>query len=142
MPLLNQFQVFLGSILFGGVFFFILTMIEGIFQSKYLKLAKILFQGLAFGLLVYFYYSFLKIYTYGKLNIFFFFALFLGVYLYLKFYYRPIRDWSKKLFLKSNKKLDVIILNQKVRIKTLIKKIKGRVKIKKNKKPHVDKIIH
>lgn len=142
MPLLNQFQVFLGSILFGGAFFFILTMIEGVFQSKYLKLAKTLFQGLAFGLLVYFYYSFLKIYTYGKLNIFFFFSLFLGIYLYLKFYYRPIRNWSKKLFSISNKKLDVIILNQKIKIETLIKKIKGRVKIKKNKKPHVDKIIH
>lgn len=101
MDIFQQFQVFLGSIVLGMLFLCLWSLFNAFFYKCRKSIVRLPFETLLFVAMVYLYHLFLVEITDGVLNIFYPLALFIGCYIYQKFYspyINPVFNrWVRKI---------------------------------------------
>ena len=136
MPLLSQFQTFIGSFFLGSFFLFTWTLFNRIFYSQKLFFIRIPFEILLFLLFSKTYYVFLCEYGYGLFNIFYILSLLLGMYFYYRFYAYSFELFFEKVAISLKR---IIIIPFELKIKIFRDKFKNRRKQRKHDKKIIKK---
>ena len=120
MSLFSQFQAFIGSIVLGWVSSLLWIFIETFIKDIKPKIIRLFIETPFFILVLYTYDLFLIHVIDGVLNVFYFLAIIIGIYLYFKFYnkyfssfFNKIKDLIKTkilkpIYLKVNKIKDIL----------------------------------
>ncbi len=127
MPLLNQFQAFMGSILFGALILFSWSAFNRLFYRCRFLIIRLLFEIVFFLITVISYFAFLCNFTEGVLNIFYLLGLALGAFLYYRFYAVYFDNFFEKIAKHIEKN---IIMPCKLKKKKFIAIIRHRKKRK------------
>ena len=133
MDLFSQFQTFIGSIVLGFIFALFFSFFNRLFFKRKHKIIRFILETCLFCSFSYLFYVFLSRYYLGVFNLFFVVALFLGWYLFYKYYAYYFEVFYEKIFFSLSK----AFLTQKLKIKTrydkLFKRRKKHGKVKQNK---------
>ncbi len=137
MSLLQQIQVFLSSIAIAMFFCALYGAFNRIFYRWHGKIRRWVFELLLFLLFAYGYFRVLVILCQAQLNIHYLLALFIGVYLYQRFYAFYVNLWYEKIAIKINKHFFSPLRKQMQKIHVIIKKRREKRKHgkRKEKKP-------
>ena len=134
MNLKQQIQVFLGSIVLGMLFLCIWSLFNSCFYRVKRSIIRLPFETLLFCSFCYCYYRFLIAITSGVLNIFYPLAVFVGCFIYQKFYSRFFNKAFDNMVRKIEKRLKHI--GNKIKLfynkHKLIKRRKKKNEIKKS----------
>ena len=90
MSLKQQFQVFIGTIVISMFYCFIYSVFNSVFYKKHKTIFRFVFELPLFLAFVYIYFIFLVCVCDAILNIHYSLAVFLGVFIYQKYYAKHI----------------------------------------------------
>lgn len=138
MPLLNQFQAFIGSMLFGALLLFSWSAFNRLFYHCKSFFVRLIFEVVFFLISTLFYFSFLCFYTDGVLNIFYILGIFLGALIYYRFYAQHFNRVFESVAKVIEKEIIIPAKLKKQKVIAIIKQKKNR-KEKRNEKESIDK---
>lgn len=138
MTLLQQFQAFIGSILFGGLITFFWSLFNRLFYRFSSKLIRLPFETIFFLICALLYFLFLKHICHAILNIHYLLGLMIGCIIYLSVYAKYINAEQEKVYTVMNNKIfqpfkkrcDIIKARRKERKKRRNEKRKDKKKSK------------
>lgn len=128
MSLLEQFRVFIGTIVISMFFCFIYSIFNRLFYKFHKTIIRFVFETILLILMLYIYFLFLVLICDAKLNIHYLLAALIGVYIYCSFY---AFYFNRYLEIKAKYLYKKYLLPIKIKIDELygiIKKIKRRTK--------------
>lgn len=97
MSLFSQFQAFIGSIVLGWISSLLWIFIETFIKDIKPKILRIFIETPFFIIVFYLYDLFLIHFIDGVLNVFYLFAIVIGVYFYFRFYNKYFSSFFNKI---------------------------------------------
>lgn len=134
MPLLIQFQLFIGLIFITIISCLIILIFNNVFRVRKFNVVRFVFEFFMYVSIAYAYYSFIGYIADGRLNIFYLLSIILGGYIFFKFYYKTIDFYLKDNVLKIKTKFSKAIKLHYKEIggKLMLLKVKGKKRDEKN----------
>ena len=134
MSLLIQFQLFIGLMVITFGICFVILIFNNLFYSKKVIVIRFIFESILYMLFAYLYYAFIGKFASGRLNLFYILSIFMGGFIFFKFYYRVIDIYLKDKICKIKTKIykDIKLHYHSIGGKLSLQKAKRKKKDEKN----------
>lgn len=134
MPLLIQFQLFIGLIVITFGMCFVILIFNNLFYSKKVIVFRFILEPIMYILFSYFYYAFIGKFASGKLNLFYLLSIFIGGFIFFKFYYQIVDIYLKDKISKIKTKIyeNIKLHYKSIGVKLSLQKEKRKKKDEKN----------
>ena len=134
MSLLIQFQLFIGLMVITFGICFVILIFNNLFNSKKVIVIRFIFEPILYMLFAYFYYAFIGKFASGRLNLFYILSIFMGGFIFFKFYYRVIDIYLKDKICKIKTKIykGIKLHSRAIGVKLSLQKVKRKKKDEKN----------
>ena len=114
MTLLEQIQVFIGSIFIAFFFMLIWTIFNALFDGKKMFILRLILEIMLFLSCSYLYHVFISITVNGILNVFYILSIIIAFYIYYKFYFEIVNTYVLNLKLLTELKIKNVIDKMKM----------------------------
>lgn len=134
MSLLIQFQLFIGLMVITFGICFVILIFNNLFYSKKVIVIRFIFEPILYMLFAYLYYVFIGRFASGILNLFYILSIFMGGFIFFKFYYQIIDIYLKDKICKIKTKIykDIKLHYHSIGVKLSMQKEKRKKKDEKN----------
>ena len=134
MPLLIQFQLFIGLIVITFGMCFVILIFNNLFYSKKVIVFRFILEPIMYILFSYFYYAFIGKFASGKLNLFYLLSIFIGGLIFFKFYYQIVDIYLRDKISKIKTKIyeNIKLHYKSIGVKLSLQKEKRKKKDEKN----------
>ena len=134
MSLLIQFQLFIGLMVITFGICFVILIFNNLFYSKKVIVIRFIFEPILYMLFAYLYYVFIGRFASGILNLFYILSIFMGGFIFFKFYYQIIDIYLKDKISKIKTKIykDIKLHYHSIGVKLSMQKEKRKKKDEKN----------